>query len=150
MRTVIQRVNSAAVHIDGKEFSSINKGLLVLVGFEDEDNEDDLIWMANKLLNLRVFSDDTGQMNLDIKDVRGEILIVSQFTLHAKTKKGNRPSFIRAAHPDRAIPLYQSFLNKVSTLLQKPVASGDFGANMQISLINDGPVTLFIDTKDKQ
>jgi len=147
MRTIIQRVSEASVTIDGVIKSSIKKGLLVLAGFEEADTPQDIEWTANKLVNLRIFDDENDQMNLSVKDVQGDIIIVSQFTLFALTKKGNRPSFIRAAKPDIAIPLYENFVQHVTTLLGKPVGTGEFGADMKVALINDGPVTIQIDSK---
>jgi D-aminoacyl-tRNA deacylase len=150
MRIIIQRVSEASVTIDGVVKSSIKKGFLVLAGFEDADTPEDLEWTANKLVNLRVFDDENDQMNLAIKEVGGDIIIVSQFTLHALTKKGNRPSFIKAAKPDIAIPLYESFVQLVSLSLGKPVGTGEFGADMKVGLINDGPVTIQIDSKNRE
>jgi len=150
MRAVIQRVRKASVHIDGKIKSQIPAGLLVLLGIEDSDTLEDVKWLAAKISKLRLFNDPNGKMNLSLLDTGGEILIVSQFTLHASTKKGNRPSYIRAAHPDTAIPLYEDFIAEMVKLSGKPVHTGKFGANMQVELINDGPVTLIIDTKNKE
>jgi len=150
MRCVIQRVSEASVHIDGKLKSSIGKGLLVLVGFEVNDNSEDLTWMSNKLINMRIFHDEAGLMNKSLLEVDGGLLIVSQFTLHASTKKGNRPSFIAAARPEQAIPLYESFLALCSSLSGKEVQSGTFGADMKVGLINDGPVTIVVDSKQKE
>ncbi len=150
MRMLIQRVLKASVEIDGKLKSEINKGLLVLVGFEEADTDEDLTWSVSKLLRLRIFDDAEGVMNLSVQDVEGEILIVSQFTLHAQTKKGNRPSYIRAARPETAIPLYEKFITFTEKELGKPVPTGQFGADMKVSLINDGPVTIWIDTKEKE
>jgi D-tyrosyl-tRNA(Tyr) deacylase len=150
MRTVIQKVTQASVVIENQIVASINKGLLVLVGIEDTDNNDDIAWLSAKIVNLRVFEDDKGVMNLSIKDVDGQVLIVSQFTLHAATKKGNRPSYIRAARPEVAIPIYEAFIKQVETLLGKKVPTGQFGAMMQVNLSNDGPVTILIDTKNKE
>ena len=150
MKTVIQRVNGCFVSIDGEIKSNIGKGLLILVGFENADTQEDIEWMSGKISRLRIFSDAEGLMNLSVNDVDGEILVVSQFTLHAKTKKGNRPSFIRAAKPEISIPLYKSFTEQLEKDTGKPVKTGEFGASMQISLINDGPVTIIIDTKNKQ
>lgn len=147
---VIQRVSFASVTIDEKVKSAIGKGLLVLAGFEETDTKEDLQWMAAKLVNLRIFSDENGMMNLSVKEVQGDVLIVSQFTLHATTKKGNRPSFIRAAKPDVAIPLYEQFVKLVETELGKTVATGEFGADMKVSLLNDGPVTIIIDSKNRE
>ena len=150
MRAVIQRVSKASVTIRNKVKSEISKGLLLLIGFEDSDSEDDITWMCNKIVQLRIFNDSNGVMNLSVLDVKGDILIISQFTLHAKTRKGNRPSYIRAAKPDVAIPLYNLFVASFSQLMGKDVGSGEFGANMQIDLVNDGPVTIVIDTKAKE
>ena len=150
MRAVIQRVQNAAVEINGKECSSIGQGLLVLVGIEPDDSPADFEWLSGKIVRLRIFGDENQQMNLSVQDIGGEILVVSQFTLHASTKKGNRPSFIHAAKPERAIPLYEDFLTRLSTDLGRYVKSGEFGADMQVHLINDGPVTLVIDTKNRE
>lgn len=150
MRVTIQRVSEASVTIDGKVKSSIGKGLLVLAGFEEGDVQEDLEWMSSKIVHLRIFQDENGQMNLSVKDVSGEIIIVSQFTLHALTKKGNRPSFIRAAKPDMAIPLYEKFILQVEKDLEKKIGTGEFGADMKVALINDGPVTISIDSKNKE
>jgi D-tyrosyl-tRNA(Tyr) deacylase len=150
MRCVIQRVSEASVQIDGTLKSSIGKGLLVLVGFEVNDNSEDLTWMANKIINMRIFHDEAGLMNKSLLEVDGNLLIVSQFTLHASTKKGNRPSFIAAARPEQAIPLYESFLALCSSLSGKEVQSGTFGADMKVGLINDGPVTIVVDSKQKE
>lgn len=150
MRILIQRVVSASVKIEERIKSRIEKGLLVFVGIEDDDNPEDIDWLCHKIVNLRVFDDESGVMNLSVKDVNSEILVVSQFTLHASTKKGNRPSYIRAAHRDKAIPLYEEFCKALSNLVEKPVQTGDFGASMQVELINDGPVTIWIDSKAKE
>lgn len=150
MRVVLQKVTQASVVIENHTVASINKGLLVLVGIEDTDTNDDIAWLSAKIVNLRVFDDDKGVMNLSVKDVEGEVLIVSQFTLHASTKKGNRPSYIRAARPEVAIPIYEAFIKHTETLLGKPIPTGQFGAMMQVSLCNDGPVTILIDTKNKE
>lgn len=150
MRVTIQRVSEASVTIDGKIKSSIGKGLLVLAGFEEGDVQEDLEWMSSKIVHLRIFQDENGQMNLSVKEVSGEIIIVSQFTLHALTKKGNRPSFIRAAKPDVAIPLYEKFILQVEKDLEKKIGTGEFGADMKVALINDGPVTISIDSKNKE
>lgn len=150
MRVLIQRVQSAKVELDNHSISGqINKGLLVLLGIEPEDGQEDIEYLAHKILQLRVFDDEKGVMNLNISDIRGDILIVSQFTLHASTKKGNRPSYIRAARPEVAIPLYESFINHIKTA-QLKVETGVFGAMMQVHLINDGPVTIWIDSKNKE
>lgn len=150
MRLVIQRVSSASVSINQQIKSAINQGLLILVGIEDADTLEDINWLCKKVANLRIFSDEDGLMNRSLLDVNGKALVVSQFTLHASTKKGNRPSYIRAARPEVAIPLYEQFINILSLELGKPVLTGEFGADMQVQLINDGPVTIFIDSKDKQ
>jgi D-tyrosyl-tRNA(Tyr) deacylase len=150
MRVVIQRVKRASVTIGGKIYSQIDTGLMVLVGFEAADSEEDISWMTKKLLGIRIFDDDNGIMNRSVLDVEGDILIISQFTLHARTKKGNRPSYISAAPPEIAIPLYEKFIAKIESGLGKPVATGVFGAEMQVELINDGPVTITIDSKRKE
>lgn len=150
MRVVIQRVTRASVSINGAIRSKIGQGLLVLVGIEGSDNETDSEWLCNKLVQLRIFDDSSGVMNLSVKETDGEILVVSQFTLHAKTKKGNRPSYIRAAPPEIAVPLYNNFITRLSELLEKEIGTGEFGAMMQIELINDGPVTIIIDSKEKE
>jgi D-aminoacyl-tRNA deacylase len=149
MIAVIQRVSSASVEIDKKIKASIGKGLLVLVGIEDADGQEDIEWLAGKIVNLRIFNDAEGVMNVNVKDNGGDMIVVSQFTLHASTKKGNRPSYIKASKPDVAIPLYEKFVKVVETLLEKPVQTGEFGADMKVSLLNDGPVTIIIDTKNK-
>ena len=150
MRLVIQRVSKASVTIDNSVFSSINNGLMVLVGIEEGDDQKDADWIVQKLANMRIFSDAEGKMNLSVKDINGEVLVVSQFTLHASTQKGNRPSFIKAARPETAIPLYKSFINKVSTETGKECKTGVFGADMKVELINDGPVTIVMDSKSKE
>ena len=150
MRVVIQKVTQASVSIENQIVASIDKGLLVLVGIEDGDTNEDIAWLSSKIVNLRVFEDDNGVMNLSVKEVEGEVLIVSQFTLHASTKKGNRPSYIKAARPEVAIPIYEAFIKQVESLLGKRVPTGQFGAMMQVSLCNDGPVTILIDTKNKE
>lgn len=150
MKVVIQKVLSASVSIHDQITASINKGLLVLVGIEENDNQDDINWLASKIVNLRIFEDEKDILNLSIKDIDGEILIVSQFTLHASTKKGNRPSYIKAAKPDIAVPIYEAFIKQVATELSKKVQTGIFGADMKVSLINDGPVTILIDSKNKE
>ena len=150
MRVLIQRVSQASVTIDGQVHASIDKGLLAFVGIEDADDREDVEWITNKIVNLRIFNDEAGQMNLSVQDVDGDILVVSQFTLHASTKKGNRPSFIRAAKPDIAIPLYSGFLEELESKLGKEIGSGEFGADMKVGLINDGPVTIWIDSKQKE
>ena len=150
MRVVIQRVSEASVKIREEVKSSIKKGLLIFLGIEKNDGTEDVIWLSKKIAQLRIFSDERGLMNRSILETKGELLVVSQFTLHAKTKKGNRPSYIKAAKPEKAIPLYTCFLQKLEQLLGKPVAKGEFGADMKVSLINDGPVTIIIDTKNKE
>ena len=150
MKAVIQRVSEASVTIDHTINGAIHQGYLILLGVGENDEQEDVDWLADKIINLRIFSDEEGLMNKDIKDVGGDILVISQFTLHAKTKKGNRPSYIKAAKPEKAIPLYTCFLQKLEQLLGKPLAKGEFGADMKVSLINDGPVTIIIDTKNKE
>ncbi|MBD98626.1 MAG: D-tyrosyl-tRNA(Tyr) deacylase [Verrucomicrobia bacterium] len=150
MRAVLQRVLSANVHVKGEEISSIKEGVLLFLGIEVEDTAEDINWLTKKLVNLRIFSDDDGKMNRSLLDVNGDVLVVSQFTLHASTKKGNRPSFVKAAPPEVAVPLYTSFIQSMETALGKKVAAGQFGANMQVGLVNDGPVTIILDSKDKR
>lgn len=150
MRVVIQRVSSASVSIEGKIKSSIDKGLLILLGIEEDDNKEDIEWLCKKIVALRIFSDQEDKMNLSIQDVDGDILVVSQFTLHASTKKGNRPSYIKAARPERAIPLYEAFKIELGKLMNKKIGSGEFGAMMDVSLVNDGPVTIIIDSRNKE
>ena len=150
MRAVIQRVSDASVTIDGKVKSAIGKGFLILIGIEDADNEEDIIWLTGKISNLRIFSDEAGLMNLSIQQAGGDILVISQFTLHASTRKGNRPSFIRAARPETAVPLYEEFVRRLSQESGIPVKTGEFGADMKVALINDGPVTILIDSKVKE
>jgi D-tyrosyl-tRNA(Tyr) deacylase len=150
MRIVIQRVQEASVSIEGKLSASIQKGFLVLLGIEEADTEEDADYLVQKLCQMRVFADEGGKMNLDIAQVNGALLVVSQFTLHASTRKGNRPSFIRAARPEKAIPLYDYFITRAEQVLNKPCQSGTFGADMQISLVNDGPVTILMDSKNKE
>jgi D-tyrosyl-tRNA(Tyr) deacylase len=150
MRCVIQRVRKASVTAGERILSSIDKGLVVLLGIEETDNENDINWLAAKIVQLRIFDDNDGIMNLSVRDTGGDIIVVSQFTLHAKTKKGNRPSYIKAAPPAVAIPLYESFVEKVSELLGKPAGTGEFGAMMLVEIVNDGPVTIIIDTKEKE
>ena len=150
MRTVVQRVRFASVNIDGKEKSRIEQGLLLLLGVEDADNQDDIEWLTKKIANLRIFDDEEGVMNKSVIDVGGQILVVSQFTLHAKVIKGNRPSYIRASKPEIAIPLYELFCNEMSLQLGRQVETGIFGADMKVELLNDGPVTIWIDTKNKE
>lgn len=150
MRLVLQRVNSAKVIIEGKIHASINSGLLLLLGIEDGDDDTDVIWLSGKTCDMRIFADEAGKMNLDVKQVDGDILIISQFTLHASTKKGNRPSFIKAARPEFAVPLYEKFISQASHDLGKDCKTGVFGADMQVELINDGPVTIILDSKNKE
>lgn len=149
MRTVIQRVSSASVIVEEKVVGSIENGILVFLGIEEADTDEDIDWLCSKLSSMRIFSDEEGKMNHSVNDVNGSVLVVSQFTLHAKTKKGNRPSFIRAAHPDIAIPIYKKFVQFLKTKIPK-VETGEFGADMKVDLVNDGPVTIFIDTKNKE
>lgn len=150
MRTVIQRVTRASVTINGRVKSQIGKGLMILVGIEDKDSQEDIEWLTKKIINLRVFNDENGVMNRSITEEKGEIMVVSQFTLHASTRKGNRPSYIKASKPEIAIPLYEKFCAALSNLLEREVATGEFGADMQIELINDGPVTILIDSQNKE
>ena len=150
MKAVIQRVSSASVTIDNIISAEIQSGLLVFVGIEAADSQEDIQWLSGKIANLRIFADENEVMNKSVKDIDGEILIVSQFTLHASTKKGNRPSYIHAAKPEISIPLYEAFLNQMKIDLEKPIQTGTFGADMKVSLLNDGPVTILIDTKNKQ
>ncbi len=150
MRLVIQRVSRASVTIGGVLKSEIGKGLMILLGVEDADSQEDVEWLCQKVTKLRIFEDDGNAMNLDISQVGGEFLVVSQFTLHAMTKKGNRPSFIRAARPEHAVPLYELFLKRLAEISGLPVKCGEFGADMQVELINDGPVTILIDSKNKE
>lgn len=150
MRAVIQRVSRASVKTGNTGKSSIGYGMLVLLGIEDADNDTDTDWLCKKIVQLRIFNDNDGIMNLSVRDVNGGIMVVSQFTLHAKTKKGNRPSYIKAAHPEKAIPLYNSFTEKISELLGKEIATGEFGAMMEVELVNDGPVTIIIDSREKE
>ena len=150
MRAVIQRVTKASVTINGKTHAGIATGLLVLLGIEDADSKEDIEWLSSKIVNLRIFDDENGIMNISVKDILGEILVISQFTLHASTKKGNRPSYIRASKPEMAIPLYEEMLRQLSIDLGKDVKSGIFAADMKVELLNDGPVTIVIDTKNKE
>jgi len=150
MRTVLQRVSKASVTVDGKVISSIENGLLVLLGIEDADTQEDIDWLTNKIVNLRIFNDENGVMNCSVQDVDGDIIVVSQFTLHAQTKKGNRPSYIKAAKPDFAVPMYEQFVEVLEQKLSKKVGTGIFGADMKVKLLNDGPVTISIDTKNKE
>ena len=150
MRIVIQRVSEASVEIEQKIVARINQGLLVFVGIEEEDTFEDSNWLVSKIVNLRIFPDENDVMNLSIKDVNGEIIVVSQFTLHALTKKGNRPSYIKAAKPDIAIPLYEKFVQQLEFELGKKIQTGQFGADMKVALVNNGPVTIIIDSKNKE
>ncbi|WP_338376780.1 D-aminoacyl-tRNA deacylase [uncultured Flavobacterium sp.] len=150
MKSVIQRVKEASVTIEGNVVAQINQGLLILIGIEDSDNQEDINWLTSKIANLRIFADENEVMNLSVKDINGEIIVVSQFTLHAATKKGNRPSYIKAAKPEIAIPLYEAFVKQMETELGKKVQTGQFGADMKVALVNDGPVTIIIDTKNKE
>ena len=150
MRLVLQRVSSASVTVDGAITGQIGPGLLILAGLEHDDTADDLAWLVSKVTQMRIFADVEGKMNLSVKDSSGDLLVVSQFTLHASTKKGNRPSFIRAARPETAIPLYEQFLTLLEAEMGKPVARGIFGADMQVALVNDGPVTICIDSRAKE
>jgi D-tyrosyl-tRNA(Tyr) deacylase len=150
MRVVIQRVNEASVAINGCVKASIKKGLLLLLGIEQSDTNEDVVWLSGKIAKLRIFSDSQGVMNLSVQEINGEILVVSQFTLHAKTKKGNRPSYIQAASPEIAIPLYNSFVRQIEQEIGKTVSTGEFGAMMIVSLVNDGPVTIIIDSKNRE
>jgi D-tyrosyl-tRNA(Tyr) deacylase len=150
MRAVLQRTAFASVKVDGNITGSIQKGLLVLIGIEDADAAEDIEWLSSKIINLRVFDDENGVMNLSVKDVDGDILLISQFTLHASTKKGNRPSYIKASKPDIAIPMYEKMIAQLETDLGKKIQTGVFGADMKVELLNDGPVTIVIDTKNKE
>ena len=150
MKAVIQRVLKASVTIDGEKVASIESGVLILLGIIDEDTNEDIKWLSNKIVNLRIFGDENGVMNNSLIDVNGDAIVVSQFTLHASTKKGNRPSYIKAAKPDVAIPLYENFVNQLEKDLDKKVQTGQFGADMKVELLNDGPVTITIDTKNKE
>jgi len=150
MKVVIQRVSHASVTIEEKLVATIQKGLLVLVGVEAEDNAEDIDWLVNKIINLRIFADANDVMNLSVKDIQGDIIVVSQFTLHASTKKGNRPSYLKAAKPEISIPMYESFVGELEIALGKKVQTGIFAADMKVSLLNDGPVTIIIDSKNKE
>lgn len=150
MRAVIQRVSEASVTIEGNKVADIKTGLLILIGIEDADTQEDIDWLSAKIVKLRIFGDEEGLMNRSIEDVNGDIIVVSQFTLHAATKKGNRPSYIRAARPDIAIPIYESFVRQIEKDLGKKVQTGEFGADMKVALLNDGPVTIVIDTKNRE
>jgi D-tyrosyl-tRNA(Tyr) deacylase len=150
MKAVIQRVSQASVTINENKVAEIQKGLLVLIGIEDADHQEDIVWLTSKIANLRIFGDENDVMNLSLKEVGGDMIVVSQFTLHALTKKGNRPSYLKASKPDIAIPLYESFVKQMELELGKNVQTGEFGADMKVSLLNDGPVTIIIDTKNKE
>lgn len=150
MRAVIQRVSNASVKVDGVITGEIQKGLLVLLGIEDADTQEDIQWLSAKIINLRIFDDEQGVMNLSLKDVLGDVLLVSQFTLHASTKKGNRPSYIKASKPEFAIPMYEAMIQQMEAELGKNVQTGVFGADMKVELLNDGPVTIVIDTKNRE
>ncbi|MEC9042334.1 MAG: D-aminoacyl-tRNA deacylase [Verrucomicrobiota bacterium] len=150
MRALIQRVSSASVQIDNKVFSKIGNGLLVLLGVEDEDSHTDIEWLSSKISQMRIFDDKNDHMNLSVNDINGEVLVISQFTLHASTKKGNRPSYIRASKPDHAVPMYEAFISQMKDKIQNGVFSGQFGACMQVDLINDGPVTIWMDSKSRE
>ena len=150
MRALIQRVSSASIQIDNKVFSKIGNGLLVLLGVEDEDSDSDIDWLSSKISQMRIFDDKNDNMNLSVNDINGEVLVVSQFTLHASTKKGNRPSYIRASKPDHAVPMYEAFIFQMKNKILNGVSSGQFGACMQVELINDGPVTIWVDSKSRE
>ena len=150
MRALIQRVSSASVQIDNKLYSKIENGLLILLGVEDEDSDSDIEWLSSKISQMRIFDDKNDHMNLSVNDINGEVLVVSQFTLHASTKKGNRPSYIRASKPDHAVPMYEAFILQMKDKIQNGVFSGQFGACMQVDLINDGPVTIWMDSKSRE
>ena len=150
MKSVIQRVSSASVTIDSKIVADIQKGLLVLVGIEDADTQEDINWLCQKITNLRIFGDENDVMNLSVKDIQGDIIVVSQFTLHASTKKGNRPSYLKASKPEIAIPMYENFVSQMEKELGKKVQTGIFGADMKVALLNDGPVTIVMDSKNKE
>jgi D-aminoacyl-tRNA deacylase len=150
MRVVIQRVSKSSVTIDGRIKGSIGQGLMVLVGIEDGDGIEDIEWISAKIVNFRIFNDAAGVMNVSVKDAQGDILLISQFTLHASTKKGNRPSYIRAARPEVAVPIYEQLIEHLQKQLEKPIQTGEFGADMKVELINDGPVTLVVDSKNKE
>ena len=147
MRVVVQRVSEASVSIEGQIYSQIQQGMLILLGIENKDSHEDIDWLCKKIANLRIFSDENGQMNKSVLDIKGQVLVVSQFTLHAKTKKGNRPSFIEAARPEIAIPLYETFVKRLTLDIQSQVMTGQFGADMQVSLCNDGPVTFMLNSR---
>lgn len=150
MKAVIQRVSEASVTIDGNVKSKIEKGLLILLGIEDADTQEDIQWLCKKITNLRIFDDENGVMNLSVKDINGSIIVVSQFTLHASTKKGNRPSYLKASKPDFAIPMYEKFVEEIKIVSALDIQTGEFGADMKVRLLNDGPVTIIMDTKNKE
>lgn len=150
MKTVIQRVTRSAVTIENRAKSSINVGLLIFVGIEDADNDEDIKWLSNKIVNLRIFDDENKVPNLSVKDINGDILLVSQFTLHASTRKGNRPSYLKASKPGVAIPVYEKMIQQLENDLGKKIATGEFGADMKVELVNDGPVTILIDSKNRE
>jgi D-aminoacyl-tRNA deacylase len=150
MKVVIQRVSRSSVTVEGKVKASISTGLLILLGIEDVDADEDIEWLSSKICNLRIFNDESGIMNLSVKDISGDIILVSQFTLHASTKKGNRPSYIKAARPEKAIPLYEKMKSKLEQDLGKSIQTGEFGADMKVELLNDGPVTIIIDSKNRE
>jgi D-tyrosyl-tRNA(Tyr) deacylase len=150
MKTVIQRVSQSSVTINNEIVAQIQKGVLVLVGIEDADQQEDIVWLASKIANLRIFADENNIMNLSVKEINGDVIVVSQFTLHAQTQKGNRPSYIKSSKPDIAVPLYESFVLQMELELGKKVQTGRFGADMKVSLVNDGPVTIIIDSKNKE
>ncbi|HVZ57506.1 MAG TPA: D-aminoacyl-tRNA deacylase [Chitinophagaceae bacterium] len=150
MRVVIQRVSRAAVRISGQECARIGRGLLVLLGIEEADGQEDIVWLSRKIVQLRILDDESGVMNRSVQEQEGDILLVSQFTLHASTRKGNRPSYIRASKPEHAIPLYEAMVRQLAEDLGKPVQTGRFGADMQVELVNDGPVTILIDTRNRE
>lgn len=150
MRALIQKVKQASVVIGETENGSVGRGFVIFLGIEETDEEADILWLVKKITNMRIFEDEEGKMNMDLNAVKGELMVISQFTLHASTKKGNRPSFIRAANPDTAIPLYESFIKRCREAIGKNVATGEFGAQMDVSLINEGPVTIWLDSKQKE
>jgi D-tyrosyl-tRNA(Tyr) deacylase len=150
MRVVLQRVTEASVQINRKVYSEIGQGIMILIGIETEDDTEDIEWLISKISSLRIFNDDDGKMNLSIQDIKGQFLVVSQFTLHASTKKGNRPSYIRAARPEQAVPLYKKFISRLEDVSRTIVRTGVFGADMKIKLVNDGPVTIIIDSKNRE
>lgn len=150
MRVVLQRVSEAKVVVEGQTRGEIKAGLLILLGIEEEDISEDIVWLCNKISKLRIFNDTQGVMNLSLTDIDGEVLVISQFTLHASTRKGNRPGYTKSAPPAIAIPLYEEFLNTLQDIIARPLATGVFGAHMEVSLLNDGPVTIFIDSKNKE